>query len=90
MKHIAFDERAFRVALANAGIRSVAELGRRVERSTSYLRQVAHGTIPSAAVRTILANALGVDEREIWRSLETARPRLAAVPAHATSAGGRR
>jgi lambda repressor-like predicted transcriptional regulator len=76
MRLLAFDERAFRVALAAAGFRSVAALARSANLSTSYLRQVGRGFIPSPAVRTVLAAQLEVDELELWPPVAEQAPRL--------------
>jgi lambda repressor-like predicted transcriptional regulator len=70
--NIAFDERAFRIALARAGFRSVAQLGRKAGLSESYARQIAHGLVPSPKVQAKLATFLGVQVNDLWHTIATA------------------
>lgn len=68
---IALEPHRFRVALATAGYRSVAQLARSLSLSESYLRQIAHGLVPSVHVRQRISDALHVEASALWRPLDS-------------------
>jgi hypothetical protein len=70
---IAFDSRVFRVALASAGYRSVAELAREAGISASYGRQIASGLLPGERLRERLGTLLATPVDDIWPPCADAR-----------------
>jgi hypothetical protein len=65
---IALDERAFRVAVARAGYRSLASLARAIGLSPAYVRQIGHGWVPPVETRVRIAAAIHEHQSRLWRT----------------------
>lgn len=66
---IVFDKRAFRIRLAELGIRSVTEFARRAQLSASTVLQCTLGLVPSGDYREKFASALGCSPGELWKEI---------------------
>ena len=69
MQQLVLRKKAFRVLLAERGIRSILELARRAGVSDTTAWNVSLGMIPSEATRQKIAEALSVEQSELWCSL---------------------
>lgn len=66
-----FDSTAFWVACARRRIRTLTKFARETNTSEAYMRQLAHGRIPSLATRIRLAAFLEVAPESIWPPVPT-------------------
>ena len=61
-----FDERRFRIRLAEKGCKTLVDLARLSGFSESLIGQVARGRIPSTKTREAIAAILGATVAELW------------------------
>ncbi len=61
-----FDDHAFRVAMAQAGFRSLSRFAHRAGLSDSYAQHIVSGLYPSPEMQLRIASILGVTVEVLW------------------------